>query len=69
MKHGPVVKNMLIELTGLTGKIVIVRTTPGTDLPRTRTYWVQKIGWGIITLGLRIMLGGKHRWQTVTEKE
>lgn len=67
MKRG-FIKHMNIMMFGFYGNKVLVRTTPGTDLPRSRNYLAQTIGWFIARIGLRIMLGGNKRWQTISEE-
>ena len=68
MKRG-IVEHMCIYMFNRSGNKVLVRTDPDTNLPRSRTFLAQRVGWLIAKIGLRIMLGGKHRWQTVTEQE
>lgn len=68
MKRG-IVEHMRIYMFNLSGNKVLVRTDPDTNLPRSRTFLAQQVGWLIAKIGLRIMLGGNKRWQTISEQE
>lgn len=57
-----VIESMKIRITNELGKSAVCRTR---ENARIRPLWVQRIGWFILTVGARIMLGGNKYWETI----
>lgn len=60
------VRSMTIRITNELGKSAVCRTLKSA---RKRTLWVQRIGWFILTVGARVMLGGNKYWETVFNEQ